>query len=225
VVDTGIPLVRLREVLPGAKPYQVLAAKNATLRLRGPSGHVFSFTDLTCAHGAVNFGHLNPSIDPFENRASDVVASIYPPVAAAHSQWLLKKLGLDGHGVFYRVGAAAAVATAIELARRARPGKVLTIEGSCHGQEAGLDSLGFESCFGEGALRLAPGDDFSAWEEVSCLLYEPIQTACGFVPLPLPWLRGLSQTAQAAGVTVIADETQCGFYRFVEPGRQRIPPS
>ncbi|MGA2535057.1 MAG: aminotransferase class III-fold pyridoxal phosphate-dependent enzyme [Terracidiphilus sp.] len=214
MVDTGVPLVRQREVLPGAKPYQVLAAKNATLRLRGPSGHVFSFTDLTCAHGAVNFGHLNPAIDPFENRASDMVASIYPPAAGAHSQWLLKKLAVNGHSVLYRIGAAAAVATAVDLAQRTRPGKVLIIEGSCHGQEPGFGGLGAEHSFGEEALRIAPGDEFFAWDDVSCLLYEPIQTACGFVPLPLPWLRGLSRSAQDAGVTVIDDETQCGFYRF-----------
>lgn len=214
MVDTGVPLVRQREVLPGAKPYQVLAAKNATLRLRGPSGHVFSFTDLTCAHGAVNFGHLNPAIDPFENRTSDVVASIYPPVAGVHAEWLLNRLVLNGHSVLYRAGAASAVGTAVNLAQRMRPGKVLIIEGSCHGQEPGFGGLGVEHSFGENTLRIAPGDDFFAWGDVSCLLYEPIQTACGFLPLPLPWLRGLSRSAQDAGVTVIADETQCGFYRF-----------
>jgi acetylornithine/succinyldiaminopimelate/putrescine aminotransferase len=32
--------------------------------------------------------------------------------------------------------------------------------------------------------------------------------------VPLPWLRGLSQSAQDAGVIVIADEIQCGFFRF-----------
>jgi acetylornithine/succinyldiaminopimelate/putrescine aminotransferase len=212
LVDLGVQLIRQREVLPGGKPYQVLAAKNATLRLRGPSGHVFSFTDLTSAHGAVNFGHLNPSIDPFENRASDVVASIYPPAAVAHSQWLLKKLALNGYSVFYRIGEAAAVSTAIDLAQRARPGKVLTIEDPGH--ESGYGSLGFKSSFGEPVQRIAPGDHFSAWDDVSCLLYEPIQAARGFLPLPLPWLRGLSRSAQDAGVTVIADETQCGFYRL-----------
>ena len=182
----------------------MLAAKNATLRLRAPSGHVFSFTDLTSAQGAVNFGHLNPGIDPFPNLASDLVASFYPPSAASYAQWLLKKLNLAAHTVVYQAAGGAAVRAAIELAQRRRPGKVVVLEGSLHGQG---------DWRGE-TLRIAPGSAFDAWKDVSCLLYEPIQTASGYVPLPLPWLRGLSQAAQAAGVLVIADETQCGFYRF-----------
>jgi hypothetical protein len=79
----------------------VLAAKNATLRLRAPSGHVFSFTDLTSASGAVNFGHLNPAIDPFASLASDIAASFYPPAAASFADWLCGKLGLDAHTVLY----------------------------------------------------------------------------------------------------------------------------
>jgi acetylornithine/succinyldiaminopimelate/putrescine aminotransferase len=206
VVDTGTPLGSQREIFSYSRPYEVLAAKNATLRLRAPSGHVFSFTDLTSAQGAVNFGHLNPGIDPFASLASDLVASFYPPSAASYAQWLLKKLSLTAHTVVYQAGGSAAVRSAIELAQRTRPGKVAVLEGSLHG-------LG-DGCTGEEALRLAPGSAFDAWEDVSCLLYEPIQTAGGYVQLPLPWLRGLSQSAQAAGVLVIADEVQCGFYRF-----------
>jgi acetylornithine/succinyldiaminopimelate/putrescine aminotransferase len=69
---------------------------------------------------------------------------------------------------------------------------------------------------GESLVRLTPGSEFSAWDKISCLLYEPVQGASGYVPQPLPWLRGLSQAAHAAGVVVIADEIQCGFYRFGE---------
>jgi acetylornithine/succinyldiaminopimelate/putrescine aminotransferase len=184
----------------------VLAAKNATLRLRGASGHIFSFTDLTSANGAVNFGHLNPGIEPFANLTSDLVASFYPPSAVSYALWLLKKLNLDAHTVIYQAGAAAAVRAAIALAHRVRPGKVAVLDGSLHGLADGANSLEL--------VRIAPGSAFDAWKNVSCLLYEPIQTATGYVPLPLPWLRGLSQAAQAAGVLVIADETQSGFYRF-----------
>jgi acetylornithine/succinyldiaminopimelate/putrescine aminotransferase len=214
VIDTGTSLARRQQMAASTKPYEVLAAKNATLRLRGQSGHIYSFTDLTCAQGAVNFGHLNPGIDPFESLTSDVVACIYPPAAGDHAKWLLKKLGLHEHCVLYRVGAGAAVATAIDLAQRMRPGMIVVIEGSCHGAEAGLGNLRFESWFGASVLRIPPGADFPAWDAVSCVLYEPIQGPCGFASLPLPWLRGLSGSAQDAGVTVIADETQCGFYRF-----------
>jgi acetylornithine/succinyldiaminopimelate/putrescine aminotransferase len=209
-----------------SRPYQVLAAKNATLRLRAPDGKIYSFTDLMCAYGAVNFGHMNPSIDPFSSRSSDLVACFYPPNATSYATWLLNKLKLTSHSVLYQVGGSFAVSSAIALAQRIRPGKILTIRGSFHG--LGVDTLAASSR-GRGEslqesplvtqmdqliLRIPAGSEFSDWDQVSCLLYEPIQGANGYVPLPLAWLRALSQSAQAAGVTVIADEIQCGFYRF-----------
>jgi len=195
-----------QEAYSFSRPYEVLAAKNATLRLRAASGHIFSFTDLTSANGAVNFGHLNPGIDPFANLTSDLVASFYPPAAASYAQWLLKKLNLTAHAVDYHPGAGAAVNAAIALARRVRPGKVAVLDGSLHGAGDGASTAE--------PVRIAPGSAFDAWKNISCLVYEPILTAAGYVPLPLPWLRGHSQAAQAAGVLVIADETQTGFYRF-----------
>ena len=208
MADTGTLLGPQRAIFSSRNPYEVLAAKNATLRLRAPTGHVYSFTDLTCAHGAVNFGHLNPAIDPFSSLTSDVATSFYPPSAVSYGEWLSRKLRLDVHTVLYKVGGDAAVATAIELAQRARAGKILTIDGSRHSRlaEAGQSD--------RQVVRIRPGSEFSAWEDISCLIYEPIQGANGYVPLPLPWLRGLSQAAQAAGVLAIADETQCGFFRF-----------
>jgi acetylornithine/succinyldiaminopimelate/putrescine aminotransferase len=201
------------EGLQAGTSYVVLAAKNATLRLRGPSGHVYSFTDLTSGQGAVNFGHLNPGIDPFEGLSSDLVSTIFPPAAGAYSEWLLKKLAVDEKTVLYRVGAPAGVGHAIHLARRRRPGKVVLIDGSCHEQEA-IFGRDWTAGLGEAVVRIAAGEEFSDWDQVSCLLYEPVQSTCGSVPISLPWIRGLSRAAQAAGVTVIADETQCGFYRF-----------
>lgn len=214
MVDTGTPLPRQREVLPGSRPYEVLAAKNATVRLRGLSGHVYSFTDLTCAHGAMNFGHLNPDIDPFENLASDVVASVYPPAAKMHAHWLLKRLALGEHSICYRIGASEATAAAVELAQRKRPGKIVAIDGSRHGHERRAAGRDLNSCYGEPISRVMIGEEFSDWGQASCLMFEPIQGESGYLPLPLPWLRGLAHAAQAEGVTVIADETQCGFYRF-----------
>ena len=211
------------------KDYEVLAAKNAALRLRAASGHVFSFTDLTSADGALNFGHLNPSIDPFSRITADLAPSIFPPSAASYAAWLCGKLGLDAHAVHYVTGERSAVCAAIELAQRIRAGKVAVIAGSDHERVVGGVRHGLKIVSGDAAriarggkedrrsqqtIRISVGSEFSAWGDVSCLIYEPIQGASGYVPLALPWLRGLSQSAQAAGVTVIADETQCGFFRF-----------
>jgi acetylornithine/succinyldiaminopimelate/putrescine aminotransferase len=224
LAETTARLTARREFYAHARPLEVLAAKNATLRLRAPGGHIFSFTDLTSANGAVNFGHLNPSIDPFEALTSRLASPFYPPSACAYARWLLDKLGLDAHTVVYQIGEEAAVSAAVAIARRLRPGKIPSIYGSSHGALTSnfghgssghdLDAHNQHPGIGESVVQIAAGSDFSAWHEISCVLYEPIQAACGFVPLPLPWLRGLSQAAQAAGALVIADETQCGFYRF-----------
>jgi acetylornithine/succinyldiaminopimelate/putrescine aminotransferase len=212
VVDTGASAAPQRSRISFASPYEVLAAKNATLRLRAPSGHIFSFTDLTSAHGAVNFGHLNPEIDPCNGLATDVAPGFYPPSAAVHAKWLCRELKLGTHSVVYQVGSSSAVIAAIRMAQAARPGKILAIDGSVH---AGLGSLLRAGPAGsEDGASIAVGSEFSAWDDISCLIYEPIQGACGYVPLPLPWLRGLSQAAQARGAVVIADEMSSGFYRF-----------
>lgn len=210
MVSTGTSPGPKRAIFPSPRPYEVLAAKNATLRLRAPSGHVFSFTDLTSASGAVNFGHLNPAIDPFASLASDIAASFYPPAAASFADWLCGKLGLDAHTVLYQVGGVPAVSAAVDMARRTRPGNVLVIAGSSHDPRGNARN----TRAGDSFQRIAAGTEFNAWDEVSCLVYEPIQGAGCSAPLPLPWLRSLSLAAQAAGVLAIADEIQCGFFRF-----------
>lgn len=212
MVATGTSPRSQRTTFPSPRPYEVLAAKNATLRLRSPTGHIFSFTDLTSANGIVNFGHLNPAIDPFGNLTSDLATSFYPPSAATFAEWLTRKLGLDTHTVLYQVGVVSAVGTAIDMARRTRPGKVLVIAGSSHDPRGNARNTRHGSSY----LRIAAASEFNAWDEISCLIYEPIQGTSCSVPLPLPWLRSLSHSAQAAGVIVIADEIQCGFFRFGE---------
>ena len=61
---------------------------------------------------------------------------------------------------------------------------------------------------------LKPGETEIDWSAISCLIFEPIQGARGYVPLDADWLRDLCEQAKAAGVIVIADEIQCGYYRF-----------
>ncbi len=226
MIPPDSPLSPLGEMYSYSRPYQVLAALNATLRLRAPDGKVYPFTDLMCAHGAVNFGHMNPSIDPFSSLNSDLVACFYPPSASTYAAWLLNKLKLASHSVLYQVGGSLAVSSAIAIAQRVRPGKILTIQGSFHGlsvdtlaassrgRDSSLQQTPLVTQIDQSILRIPAGSDFSAWDQVSCLLCEPIQGANGYVPLPPAWLRSLSQSAQTAGVTVIADEIQCGFYRF-----------
>jgi len=216
----------LCEMYSWSKPYEVLSARNATLRLRDAAGKEQPFTDMMCGYGAVNFGHMNPAIDPYADLTSDLVACFFPPSALTHALWLLNQLGLESHTVLYQVGGSFAVTSAIAMAQRIRPGKICTVDGSfhglgvdtlsasAHGRGVSLQESAFVTRMDESVIRLQAGAEFSAWEGVSCLLYEPIQGATGYLPLPIPWLRELTRAAQAAGVIVIADEIQCGFYRF-----------
>jgi hypothetical protein len=99
------------------------------------------------------------------------------------------------------------------MAQQARKGKIVVIDGASHG--LGRKARNYRGT--DSFVSIAAGSEFTAWDGVSCLVYEPIlgaNGANGSVPVPLPWLRGLSQSAQEAGVTVIADEIQCGFFRF-----------
>jgi len=201
-------------------------ASNASLTLsRGP-GTTEEFTDLSSCYGAVNFGHCNQDIRLPAHPSSDLVAGIYPPEAERFARWLTGALGLSDFKVLFQLGGSFAVSAALALAQRRRPGKILAIEGGFHG--LGLDSLSVTTAQRSFALQetplrqslesfvavLAPGQTGIDWSGVSCLIFEPIQGARGFVPLDADWLQELCAQAQKAGVTVIADEIQCGYYRF-----------
>ena len=201
-------------------------ALNASLTLSRSEGTTEEFTDLSSCYGAVNFGHCNEDIRLPAHPRSDLVAGIYPPEAERFARWLTDALGVSDFKVLFQVGGSFAVSAALALAQRRRPGKILAIEGGFHG--LGLDSLSVTTAQRSFALQetplrqsldafvdvLAPGETGIDWSGVSCLIFEPIQGARGFVPLDAHWLQELCAQAQTAGVTVIADEIQCGYYRF-----------
>jgi 4-aminobutyrate aminotransferase-like enzyme len=203
----------------------LLGARNATLTLAAPGEPPRDYTDLMSAYGAVNFGHRNPDIDPATGMTADIAGCFYPPEADLVADWLCERLGLPGHRVLFQVGGSFAVSTALALAARARPGRILAMEGAFHG--LGQDTLAVTGIqhdialqAGPGVTRLgeyvdflAPGAPAPDWGRYSCLLFEPVQGANGYVPLPREWLRGLAARARSAGVVVIADEVQSGYYR------------
>ena len=201
-------------------------ASNASLTLSRCQGTAEEFTDLSSSYGAVNFGHCNEDIRLPAHPKSDLVAGVYPPEAEKFARWLTDALGLSDFKVLFQIGGSFAVSAALSLAQRRRPGKILAIEGGFHG--LGLDALSVTTAQRSFALQetplrqslasfvdvLAPGETGIDWSGVSCLIFEPIQGARGFVPLDAQWLHELSAQAANAGVTVIADEIQCGYYRF-----------
>ena len=201
-------------------------ALNASLTLSRSDGTTKEFTDLCSSYGAVNFGHCNEDIRLPAQPAVDLIAGIYPPEAERFASWLTNALDVDDFKVLFQVGGSFAVSTALSLSLRNRPGKILAIEGGFHG--LGLDSLSATTAQRSMALHetpvrqslasfveiLKPGASDVDWSAISCLIFEPIQGARGYVPLDADWLHALCGQAKAAGVTVIADEIQCGFYRF-----------
>ncbi|MCH7635033.1 MAG: aminotransferase class III-fold pyridoxal phosphate-dependent enzyme [Proteobacteria bacterium] len=201
-------------------------ALNASLTLSRGEGTTEEFTDLSSSYGAVNFGHCNEDICLPAHPRSDLVAGVYPPEAERFARWLTDALGVSGFKVLFQVGGSFAVSAALALAQRRRPGQILAIKGGFHG--LGLDSLSVTTAQRSFALQetplrqsldsfvdvLAPGETGIDWSGVSCLIFEPIQGARGYVPLDAHWLQDLCAQAKNAGVTVIADEIQCGYYRF-----------
>ncbi|GIF42907.1 aminotransferase class III-fold pyridoxal phosphate-dependent enzyme [Actinoplanes xinjiangensis] len=211
-------------VLPGR--YELLDADNATLRLRDMAGRERECTDLMSAYASVNFGHRNPFIEQALRRSSDLAALFHVPEAEQVAAWLCGRLGrATDRRVLYQVGGSFAVSTALALARRHRPGRVLAIEGAFHGlgvdaaavttvqREFSLQDTGLPALVAGEVRHLRVGEVPRDWTGVSCLIFEPVQGANGYVPLPADWLHELVMTARAAGVVTIADEIQCGFYR------------
>lgn len=211
-------------VYPGG-PQTLLSAKNEKLLMRNKSGITREYIDLMSAYGAVNFGHCNPEIMPFQHIEADLAACFYPEQAEQFAQWLCEKLGLSDYCMLFQVGGSFAVSAAIALAQRHRPGKIVAIRGCFHG--LGSDSLMVTDAQRQMALHHTPlihslsenteyidqGEIPDDWTDVSCLIFEPIQGANGYVPLEEGWLKGLVSAAQSAGVVVISDEIQCGYYR------------
>jgi acetylornithine/succinyldiaminopimelate/putrescine aminotransferase len=221
----GSPLSKVCETPPYLAGWQFTRATNAVVTLRGPSGAQRVFTDLIAGYGAVNFGHCNPAINPFGRLEADIMPGVYAPEAELFANWLCRQLDLPHHKVLFQIGGSFAVSAALALAQHVRSGRILSVAGAFHG--LGLDSLSLALGQEEGRLFntrllrhvgievdvIAPGQQPSKWSDYSSFIYEPIQGSAGHVPLRLEWLADMERAARRFGVTVIADEILCGYFR------------
>lgn len=204
----------------------LVEATNATLILADAEGRRRQYTDLMSAYGAVNFGHCNPDLCSSEAPTADLAAGCAPQAAEDVADWLCASLSRPTSKVLFQVGGSFAVSTAIALALRARPGRVVALRGSFHG--LGIDALAATDIQKGMALQrtslvdslagaftfLEPGKPVDIdWATCAAFLFEPVQGANGYVPVPVDWLQETAAAARAAGVTVIADEVQAGFHR------------
>lgn len=213
LIDPGLRLVR---------------AKNATLYLRDRHGVEHVRTDFTSAYAAVNFGHANPAIGRDLDARADLSAFFYPEDADAVADWLVRAVSPDAAAeprrVLFQIGGSFAVSTALALARANRPGRIAAVRGAFHG--LGIDTQavssvqrdlalqgGLAELLDAQVLRVDPDGPAPDWEAVSCFLFEPVQGANGYRPLDPDWLAGLVESAREAGVVIVSDEIQAGFYR------------
>ncbi|MEU5671420.1 aminotransferase class III-fold pyridoxal phosphate-dependent enzyme, partial [Micromonospora sp. NPDC047753] len=207
-----------------AKQWTLTDADNAWLTLTDPSGAERRILDCVSTYGAVNFGHRNPEINPFGAARADLAPYFQPAEGELFAQWLRDRLDLPEHRALYQIGGSFAVSTAIALAQHRRPGTVVVVRGGYHG--LGVDTVAmsesrpgvlqhtdFVSDLEARILTIRPGEVPTDWRGISAFLYEPVQGANGYVPLDVDWLRECATSAAQAGVTVIADEIQAGFYR------------
>ncbi|MCB7135712.1 aminotransferase class III-fold pyridoxal phosphate-dependent enzyme [Cellulosimicrobium marinum] len=204
----------------------LVSADNASVVLRTPDQDELVVTDLMSSYASTNFGHGNPEIATASTTSSDLVAPFRTSAAEDVAHWLCARLDESrDRRVLFQIGGSFAVATAVSLARRHRPGKVVVVTGAFHGlgvdtgafssvqREYALQDTGFQSLVAHEVVRLDPGVVPTDWSDVSCFLYEPVQGASGYVPLDREWLRAVSTAARTAGVVLIADEIQSGYFR------------
>jgi 4-aminobutyrate aminotransferase-like enzyme len=208
--------------------YVLVHAENATLHLIDEAGRPHRCTDFMSAYAAVNFGHRNPAIERALARSSDLTGLFHGPEAERVARWLCAQLPEPrSRRVLYQVGGSFAVAAALALGRRARPGRVMSIDGAFHGlgvdaaavtsvqRRFSLHDTGSVDLLAREVTHLTPGTvpRERDWDGVSCMIYEPVQGANGYVPLDREWLREVTASAASAGVVTVADEIQCGFFR------------
>ena len=227
-------LSRLDEAAVFGEELVLISASNATIWLKNAQGQCKEYIDFMSAYGAVNFGHCNPKIQPFRDAVADIAACLYPPEASLFAEWLCTRLGLAEHRVLFQVGGSFAVSTALALVQRTRKGKIAAIQGAFHGlgidtlcvtmtqRDLALQNTALLSSMKQQVIHLELGTFPDDWADISCLIYEPIQGANGYIPLDMDWLKALERSARAAGVFTIADEIQCGFFRHgsLSPARK-----
>lgn len=218
-------LSRLESTIHYARAARLISAQNEKVVIEEPDGKKRELIDLMSSYAAVNFGHCNPHIRPYDNYKGDLVSFFTPIEAENYAIWLCSRLQKKTSRVLFQVGGTSAVSAAIGMAQRNRPGKVVAIEGGFHG--LAVDALS-ASDIGKSTIMqytdigskteahfqvIAKNERAVDWSQVSCLIFEPVQGASGMIPLEREWIASLCLDARENGVIVIADEIQCGYYR------------
>jgi 4-aminobutyrate aminotransferase/(S)-3-amino-2-methylpropionate transaminase len=209
-------------------------------------GHDEPFLDLGMGFSALNFGHHHPAIREAAEEAIGRIDHVHS--FNSESKLLLSKAlaemtpGSPDKKVYFPVGGAMAVETAIKLAR-AYTGKtrIASFTGAFHGYFYGammvtddgvIDKPQYSPYPGE-ALRLPYADCYHCSSHANCrlqcllaaeqrlrqdddvaaLIIEPVQGHAGFVIPPREFLIGLMGLCRERDILFIDDEIQVGMGR------------
>jgi putrescine aminotransferase len=175
-------------------------------------------------------GHRYPSVVAAVHAQLDVMPTSTKLLGNEQTAGLVRELAAhcapDHDRVLLGANGADAVEAAFKLARRRNGGtRILAVQGAFHGKSLGALAATANPMFRTGleavlapATHLDPTDAGAVAREVAAgdvaaLIFEPVQGEGGVRPLDLEVLRAWSADARAAGVSVIADEIQCGLGR------------
>jgi len=221
----------------GGNPFFTRRAKGS--RLWDVDGN--EYIDYVCSWGPMILGHAHPKVvravqdaardgtsfgtpNPREVRLARLVCDAFPSI---------KKIRFVNSGT-------EATMSAIRLARGfTKRDKILKFEGCYHGHADALlvkagsggatfdvpDSAGVPADFARNTLTL-PLNDLTAldavnWQEIACIIIEPIPANMGLIPLKPGFLEKLRKLTQDNGALLILDEVISGF-RVARGGAQEL---
>ncbi len=204
------------------------------------------YIDLGMGFSALNFGHQYPSIRRAVEEAIRTIEHVHS--FNSESKLLLSKAlaekmpGSSNRKVYFPVGGAMAVETAIKIAR-AYTGKtrIACFTGAFHGYSYGAMMLTDDSIIDKSLYAPYPGeavrlpyadcyhcDDRSMCSfqclqvaeerlsqdgDIAALIIEPIQGHAGFIIPPSEFISGLKKLCRERGILFIDDEIQVGMGR------------
>ncbi|MFC2015046.1 aspartate aminotransferase family protein [Chloroflexota bacterium] len=204
------------------------------------------YLDLVMGFSALNFGHQHPRLLKAVQKALNTIEHVHS--FNSESKILLSRIlaekspGTSNRKVYYPVGGAMAVETAIKLARAfTGKSKIASFNGAFHGYAYGammvtddnvIDKKQFAPYPGE-VVRLPYANCYRCESQAECdlhclreaeqalsqdkdiagLIVEPIQGHAGYIIPPKDFIVGLKKLCKDNGVVFIDDEIQVGMGR------------
>lgn len=204
------------------------------------------YVDLLMGYSSTNFGHANKTIVKFVKEAICRYDNL-PSFNSREKIDLSKKLVLRlpykrNCQVYFTVGGAESVETAIKMARTfTKKNKIISFKGGFHGYSVGSISVTdgafankrlygtlpkvsksfeypnslYDTSLHASSIILDKIDNYLKrnGDKVAAIIFEPIQGAAGFIMPPKEFLLDLGKIATKYSVLTICDEIQTGIGR------------